>query len=328
MIRRWQVSIGPMTHLLMDGGILLVDQPDEFHKEYIEALKAGEKMYVVEKKSEIFRFFVDLDHQGESRLSASEICAIAKHMNTVTKKRCYIALTQSRILASGKVKTGVHFHWPDLLVNKTDAIKLRNQILMTLPEGPDWDKAIDASVYSGSGLRLVWSHKREGQTDYPPYTPWKTVSTGGTIRDLPTEPAVDTLKLFSVRTDEVPAPKTELTQNFSKLEEYINKYMDGHSEARVLRVFKTRSDLSHCVQTDSRYCERLKKNHRRNHVWFKIRQGTIRQMCLDDDCKDFSGKPYILPPSIVESLQQNGAVAEIDSCNISFRDVFSLPKRV
>jgi len=106
MIRRWQVSIGPMTHLLMDGGILLVDQPDEFHKEYVEALKAGEKMYVVEKKSEIFRFFVDLDHQGESRLTASEICAIGKHMNTVTKKRCYIALTQSRILASGKVKTG------------------------------------------------------------------------------------------------------------------------------------------------------------------------------------------------------------------------------
>jgi hypothetical protein len=317
-----------MTHLLMDGGILLVDKPDEFHKAYIEALRAGEHLYVVEKKTEVFRFFVDLDHQAESRLSADEIIALAKRMNSVTKQRCYIALTQSRLLSSGKVKTGVHFHWPDLLVTKSDAIKYRNQIILALPEGKDWDKAIDASVYAGSGLRLVWSHKREGQTDFPPYIPWKTVSVGGSVKDLPAEPSVDVLNFFVIRTNEAPKQKTELTKDFTKLEEYINKYMAGHSAAHVLRVFKTRSDLSHCVQTDSRFCERINKSHRRNHVWFKIRQGTIRQMCLDEDCKDFAGKPYILPPSIVESLQQNGAVVEVDSCNISFRDVFSLPKRV
>lgn len=325
MIRRWQVSIGPMTHLLMDGGILLVQKPDEFHEAYIQDLNEGKRLYVVEKKTQIFKFFVDLDHQADRKLDSTQIIDLAVKMNAVTKKRCLIAVTPTRMV-SGKVKTGVHFHWPDLLVTKSDAIKLRNQIILSLPEGTDWDKVIDASVYSGSGLRMIWSHKREGTTDFEPYKPWKTVSAGGKVSALPPEPAMDTLKLFSVRTEEDPCTNEVLTSDFSKLEQHINKYMEGQSTAHVLRVFKTRSDVTHCVQTDSRFCENIGKSHRRNHIWFKIRQGTIRQMCLDDDCKEFAGKLYNLPPSIVESLHQDGAVVEIDSCGVSFRDVFSVSK--
>jgi hypothetical protein len=325
MIRRWQVSIGPVTHLLMDGGILLVDKPDEFHEAYIKDLAAGKRLYVVEKKTDTFKFFVDLDHQADYKLDSSQIIGLATKMNLVTKHRCLIALTPTRVV-SGKIKTGVHFHWPDLLVTKADAIKLRNQIIMSLPEGTDWDKAIDASVYSGSGLRMIWSHKREGTTDFEPYRPWKTVSPGGNVSSLPPEPALDTLKLFSVRTEEDPKKNETLNKDFTKLEQHINKYMEGHSTARVLRVFKTKSDVTHCVQTDSRYCENIGKSHRRNHIWFRIRRGVICQMCLDDDCKEFVGKPYNLPPSIIAELQ-DGDVVEIDSCNFSFRDVFSVSKK-
>lgn len=325
MIRAWQVSIGPVTHLLMDGGILLVDKPDEFHEAYIKDLAAGKRLYVVEKKTDTFKFFVDLDHQANYKLDSAQIIGLATKMNLVTKHRCLIALTPTRIV-SGKIKTGVHFHWPDLLVTKADAIKLRNQIILSLPEDTDWDKAIDASVYAGSGLRMIWSHKREGTTDFEPYHPWKTVSASGNVSSLPPEPALDTLKLFSVRTEEDPKKNETLNKDFTKLEEHINKYMEGHSTASVLRVFKTKSDVTHCVQTDSRFCENIGKSHRRNHIWFRIRRGVICQMCLDDDCKEFVGKPYNLPPSIIAELQ-DGDVVEIDSSHFSFRDVFSVSKK-
>jgi hypothetical protein len=310
-----------MTHVLMDGGILHVDDPDEFHKEYIDELKT-KRLYVVEQKTEMFKFFIDMDYKGASALEPSDIIKLVKTMNKVTNKRAFIATTPVRQIADGIIKTGVHIHWPDLVVTKQDAIKLRNQIVMLVPEANDW---IDISVYGGSGLRMVWSHKREGDIDRPPYTPWRTVK-GELVTQLPQEPALDTLKIFSIRTDQVRggAKTTHIDRDWSKMEEYINKNMTGQENARILRVFKTKTDKSHCVQTDSKYCENLNKAHRRNHIWFWVKSGNVRQMCLDEDCKDFKGgRSYILPPSILEELQ-DGPVAECDDAGISFRDAFSL----
>jgi hypothetical protein len=320
MIRKWQNMPGPMTHVLMDGGILHVDNLDEFYKQYIDNLKTS-KLYVVEQKTEMFRFFIDMDYKGDKALESSEIIRLVKIMNTVTNKRAFIALTPIRTLPGGIVKTGVHIHWPDLVVNKQDAIKLRNQIVMLIPESNEW---IDISVYGGSGLRMIWSHKREGDIDRPPYTPWRTIK-GDLVTPLPQEPALDTLKLFCIRTDQVRSTiNKSIDKDCSKLEEYINKYMDGQQYARVLKVFKTKTDKSLCVQTDSRFCENVSKSHRRNHIWFWIKHGKIRQMCLDEDCKEFEGgREYNLPPSILKELQDD-TVAECADAGISFRDAFSL----
>ena len=44
-----------LSHVLMDGGVLSVpfDKLNEFHEKYIQAIKAGEKLFVVEQKSPI-----------------------------------------------------------------------------------------------------------------------------------------------------------------------------------------------------------------------------------------------------------------------------------
>lgn len=322
-MNKWQVRTGPFTHLLMDGGILLVKDPDEFHREYIKELITGKRLYVVESKSEHFKFFVDMDYQAEKELDGHTIIEYAQRMTNVVRSRCFIAKAPPRVLDNGNVKTGIHFHWPDVILTKQDALKLKNQIIIANPDLSQW---IDSSVYAGSGLRLVWSHKREKNKDYPPYVPWKSVSTTGTLTSLPPEPLFDTLRYFTIRTEEVPEKKANIGDDLTPLEEFINKNMPGQERARVFRVFKTRSDTTLCVQTDSQFCENIGKCHQRNHVWFAIRRGTIRQMCLDEDCREFKGRLFNLPPSIVVNLQ-DGDVDEIDISGFSFRRVFSLPEK-
>lgn len=61
MFAKWRTPHGPGTHVLMDGGILDVplDQVDSFYVEYIAAVRRGRRVYVVEQKTDVFRFFVD-----------------------------------------------------------------------------------------------------------------------------------------------------------------------------------------------------------------------------------------------------------------------------
>jgi hypothetical protein len=47
-----------LSHVLMDGGVLSVpfDKLNDFHEKYIESVKGGERLYVVEQKSEKYNF--------------------------------------------------------------------------------------------------------------------------------------------------------------------------------------------------------------------------------------------------------------------------------
>jgi hypothetical protein len=47
-----------LSHVLMDGGVLSVpfDKLNEFHEKYIEAVRSGEKLFVVEQKSPQYNF--------------------------------------------------------------------------------------------------------------------------------------------------------------------------------------------------------------------------------------------------------------------------------
>ena len=69
-----------LSHVLMDGGVLSVpfDKLNIFYEKYIEAINNGEKLFVVEQKSEKYNFFVDLDYKGEESLTLDEIKEICK----------------------------------------------------------------------------------------------------------------------------------------------------------------------------------------------------------------------------------------------------------
>jgi len=309
---RWRVPSGPTTHVLMDGGILYVPNEDtmEFSKTCIDLINLGTKLYVVEQKTENFKFFVDLDYKAPEKLTDEDLlqfCFIIQE--AVQGGRCLIARAKPRPVKEG-IKTGVHLHWPDLVVNRIQALNLRTKIITSLGEGP-WDSIVDASVYGGSGLRMLWSHKKPAGD---PYVPWKEL--GGT--DLGREPTVDTLALFAIRTEEK-TKETETLADASALEEFIQRYIPGQRRARIKKVQRHEHD-GWFAQTDSRYCERIKGEHKSNHVWFSIHSGRVFQRCLDEQCTEFKSEGTILSPSIVEQLED---VAVVGSPSSSFlMDVF------
>jgi len=299
MVNKWMVPKGPATHVLMDGGILSVpvEETNEFYERYIEDVKSGEKLYVVEQKTDIFKFFVDLDYKSPEKLSEEDLIQFCSIIHEVVEKgRCCIARARPRPVGQGLIKSGVHIHWPDLNVSRTQALNLRTKIIFQLSEyhSFDWDSIIDASVYGGSGLRMLWSHKKPTGD---PYVPWRELGSG---REFSKDPNVETLALFAVRTEE--EPKTEeLLENHTPLETFIRKTIEGQERMRIKRV-QRHANNGWFVQTDSKFCSKIRREHKSNHVWFSVRTGRVSQRCFDTDCTEFQGPEHILPPSIVEQL--------------------------
>lgn len=299
MIEQWRVPNGPATHVLMDGGILFVppEETRDFYQACVDAINLGTKLYVVEQKTERFKFFVDLDYKAQEKLADDDLlqfCSII-HKALETPSRCLIARARPRPVAEGLVKSGVHIHWPDLIVTRTQALNFRTKIITSLAAdfAFDWNKIIDPAVYGGSGLRMLWSHKKPTGD---PYVPWKDLSG----HEFPKTPSADILDLFAVRIPEDTRAK-EILADSTPLEEYIRKKLEGQGRARIKKVCR-RDVNSWYAQTDSKYCERIKRDHQSNHVWFSINSGRICQLCFDEECREFKGQEHILPPSIVEQL--------------------------
>ena len=85
-----------LSHVLLDGGKLSVpfDKLNDFYEKYVEAVKSGEKLYVVEQKTETYNFFVDIDYKSKDPLGIDDIKDISmiicdevkKHSQEVVKK--------------------------------------------------------------------------------------------------------------------------------------------------------------------------------------------------------------------------------------------------
>jgi hypothetical protein len=304
-IKKWtRKGTEPPTHVLMDGGQLHVPDTDleAFYRAYLADIACGTRLFVVEQKTEIFKFFVDIDFKAERPLTDEDALDLCTRICASVKNgKCLVARAPHRKLKDGEIKSGFHLHWPDLAVTRQEALSLRTRILMDL-DGPEWARIIDSSVYGGSGLRCLWSHKKpEGA----PYVPWISVPDGTPMSPRPT---LEALKLFAVRVSGQPtAPKIRRVASSpgaigvcsSRLEEFIRVNFEGQGSARVKGMRNlTGNGKGLCIETDSRYCENIKGLHKSNHVWFCIRGGVIMQKCLDDECLEFSGREHNLPPSI------------------------------
>lgn len=179
MFKQWCSEKGflggtPVTHVLMDGGVLSVpfDRLDEFYGGCIQCVKAGEKIYVVEQKTDVYNFFMDVDYKADEALELEDVKALAvdicfKVAALGLPKRCLISVASPK-RKDGQIKTGVHFNWPDLKVNQEGAISIMYHVISSLNtvRSGDWSKYIDKSVYGdleggtkGSGFRMPWSHK-------------------------------------------------------------------------------------------------------------------------------------------------------------------------
>ena len=186
MFRQWCKQKGytnskAISHVLMDGGILSIphEDIDEFYEVYVKCIKNSEKLYVVEQKTELFNFFVDMDYQDDEALNLHEIRSI---VNIICDKvesfnndsQAIISIAQPK-KKGNQIKTGVHINWPCIVVDQENAIQLMYHIINTLNSiysSKNWKTVIDQSVYGdpstnsrGSGFRLPWSHKKGKHED-------------------------------------------------------------------------------------------------------------------------------------------------------------------
>jgi hypothetical protein len=224
-----------LSHVLMDGGVLSVpfDKLNTFYERYIEAVKGGERLYVVEQKSEKYNFFVDIDYKDKEALDLDEIKDVCKVICDKVKrhggKECLISVSPPKKCGGDLIKTGVHLNWPEFVVDQSSAIALREHILVALSKakgrGTDWNDIIDVAVYGnvsrktkGSGFRMPWSYKKakhmacngqgcseceKGKVDQLAYLPIFMYHHGplSTILKIGQDPTLEILKMAAVRTD-------------------------------------------------------------------------------------------------------------------------------
>jgi hypothetical protein len=182
MMRRWAsdnnlTNKSNLSHVLMEGGVLSIpcDKIDEFYRRCIDDVRAKKNIFVVEQKTEIYNFFLDIDYIDEDSLELNQIKSIVKvicdKVNTLGGTDCLISVCEPKP-KNGRVKTGVHMNWPDFPVNQEGALNIRDHvvsILKTAYGSKSWGDmivgSVDDSVYGvlgktkGSGFRMPWSHK-------------------------------------------------------------------------------------------------------------------------------------------------------------------------
>jgi hypothetical protein len=219
-----------LSHVLMDGGVLSVpfDRLNDFYEAYIDSVKRGEKIYVVEQKTDRFHFFVDLDYKSVEQVSfdtIEEICTtICDRVSKFTDKKALVSVAQPK-KCGDLTKYGVHINWHGFVVDHGSSMALHSHIVSALNlifPSIDWKDVVDTSVYGGgkknakgSGFRMPWSHKRakhdacnglgcegceKGKVTQGQYIPILMYD-GKFERIHDREPSVDILHMATLRTE-------------------------------------------------------------------------------------------------------------------------------
>lgn len=196
------------THLLLNGGKLNIptDKHKEFLKLYSEELEKGTKLYIVEKRPEIFKFMIDVDIKDNEYWDTDKIKKLTQIIQTVVfdfyefDTNVICCKTPPKILQDkdnggpDKIKTGIHLIWPRIFINSENALILREGILHKLNEIEDdnfkplnkWEDVIDHLVYTRNGYRMVGSDKLNSRKlpENRPYTLSFVMDSKGNMRDL------------------------------------------------------------------------------------------------------------------------------------------------
>ncbi len=163
-----------VTHFMFDGGKLdLTIDHETFQIMYSKYINY--KNCIVERKTKLFKFFIDFDVLSEIIINVDEyITVIQNTLSNLYKSNdllCIItgADKNKEINKADKlyIKQGFHLHWPDIIVNKETAMAIRKNVIINLTNvfGKNekhydtWEKIIDKCVYENNGLRLVGSDK-------------------------------------------------------------------------------------------------------------------------------------------------------------------------
>ena len=272
MFKRWCKDQGfannsDLSHVLMDGGVLSVpfDKLNDFYEKCVEVYNSGEKIFVVEQKTENYNFFMDLDYKDDEEMSFEQIKSVCKVIcDKVSKfggKDALISVAEPKPIDT-LIKTGIHINWPGFVVNRSSALGIRDHVINTLNlayGSRDWKDIVDISVYGnnsrntkGSGFRMPWSHKKgkheacvgqgcelcnntgkETQSEYLPIFIYKH-GPSSTLQKTEQKPSVDILHMATLRTQSMEPVIVEGTREEATFTTLQTKNEFKDQEARLL----------------------------------------------------------------------------------------------
>lgn len=165
-----------LTHTLMDGaGGGKISLPDEiidgFFDAYGQDLLRKQKLYVIERRTPIFKLHFDLDltqlhSDAKTRELLQRMRSAVERFYPVPEREetswavCCAVLDEQR----QRRAKGLHVVFPWLLVNDEQALWIRALMVSTLrAELPqleaDWEIVVDVQVLTSNGMRMVGSDK-------------------------------------------------------------------------------------------------------------------------------------------------------------------------
>lgn len=168
------------THLLLNGGKINIPENinEQFLSLYSKDIESSNANFLCEVRTDIFKFYIDLDFLYVSEISDIDILFYTYNIqrildyiidNSSTNKnisKCIVCLSQPSS-KKNLIKMGVHLMFPNLLLNKETALLIRNIIVEYFKntfysnEHMNWEDIIDETVYKQNGLRMLGSSKIE-----------------------------------------------------------------------------------------------------------------------------------------------------------------------
>jgi hypothetical protein len=164
------------THYLLDGGIWKVPMKEypEFLRLLSGDLQNGEKYYISENRSKVFRLISDLDFFDDSALTVKQVERVVLKIQEIVSEYfgdqnviiCSSDNKTKTINDTEYVKSGFHLVWPKIWTTAEIAKELRIKIIEHLseyygarPTYNSWDDVVDLAVYEDNGLRMIGCRK-------------------------------------------------------------------------------------------------------------------------------------------------------------------------
>ena len=147
-LRVWLFSTGKIvkntdnrnvTHYMLDGGKLDLTADYQLFQE-LYAKYINFKNCIVEKKTDVFRFFIDFDILSTEILDINTYAVSVQNVMYNVYNKCEIKCIITKAdnpkeIKKGDdvfIKQGYHFNWPDIKVDKIVALRIRENILISL----------------------------------------------------------------------------------------------------------------------------------------------------------------------------------------------------
>ncbi len=316
-----------ITHFMLDGGkIDLTNDHDTFQEIY--AKNINYKNCIVELKTPMFKMFIDFDVLSTKIIDISEyilqIQEIIKDIYNIDYKCIVTQANKNKILKRDSIeyiKQGYHLHWPEILVNKEIANKIRNYIVVRFNTFygkieeyyENWDKIIDKCVYNHNGIRLLWADKcsiSDGIKYYEDrvYTIHSIYQGKEKDCDLTEEYKCNNLKAIketSIRSFEkdstkiINLPEYEETEEecsavtnyqiintderaYKAIKNFFTSYATGYKFADIRKIIKMQDKDIYIIESKSKYCQNINDYHSNNHVFFKLTPFGFCQKCRSE----------------------------------------------